>query len=74
MQVRLRATGVRRVNASGAGEALPDVLWEGSLLRAFSRLLAVGRESVRVTPGDRLLGGVVAPSLVVAEMPGLRAV
>ncbi len=72
MQVRLRATGVRRVVPAGLGEALPDLVWEGSLLRAFSRLLAVGRESVRVTAGERLLGGVVAPPVVVAEMAATR--
>lgn len=64
-QLRARLRGVRRVTAAGLGEALPDLIWEDSLLRALSHVLAVGDEAVCTAPGDDILGGVNAPELVI---------
>ena len=73
LAVRARAVGVRRVEDGRLGEALPDLLWEDSLLRLFSSLRAVGGEPVRLAePG--FLGGVSAPLIAVEGAEELRPV
>jgi hypothetical protein len=63
--------GVRRVRDGRLAEGLPDLVWQDSLLRLFSRLRAVGGEPVRLAePG--FLGGVVAPMIAVDGAEALR--
>lgn len=72
LHVRATARGVRRIRDGRVAEALPDLVWEDSLLRALGRLRAVGRDPVvratRTTP----FGGISAPSLVLESAEGLR--
>lgn len=70
---RFRAVirGVRRVDASGRlAEALPDLVWEDSLLHVLARLVAVGRHSTTMARGT--FGGTRAPAFVIPEARSLR--
>jgi len=62
---RAVARGVRRIENGALGRALPDLLWEASLAEVFTRVLAVGRETVVVAGDEPLLGGISAPALVI---------
>jgi predicted Zn-dependent protease len=72
VQFRAVVRGARRIDSSGPGAPLPDLLWEDSLLRVFSALEAVGAETGRFQGDDLLLGGIVTPSIVVTEVRALR--
>jgi hypothetical protein len=50
---------------------LPELVWEDSLLRLFSRVLAVGGDPVRLAD-PAFLGGTSAPMLVVDGAEALR--
>jgi predicted Zn-dependent protease len=72
VQFRARAGGVRRIRDGRLAEALPDLIWEDSLLRAFSTLLGIGQEpALRANP-DGYLGATSAPALTIGEVEGLR--
>lgn len=72
LHFRTIARGMRRVENGTLGAALPDCIWEDSLLRALARLQGVGtRPVVRSTPSTPL-GGISAPALVLAEVEFLR--
>ena len=72
VQVRAQARGVRRIENGTLAEAYPDLLWEDSLLRAFSSILAIGRQPVLCASPDGVLGGVSAPAVAVSGVGGLR--
>jgi len=71
LMIRARAGGVRRIEGGRLGVGLPDVIWEDSLLRVLSSLLAIGSKPV-VCPTATLLGGISAPALAVAAGGSLR--
>jgi hypothetical protein len=68
---RARVLGARRVEGGRLAEGLPELVWEDSLLRLFSRVLAVGGEPVRLAD-PAFLGGTSAPMLVVDGAEALR--
>jgi predicted Zn-dependent protease len=73
LAARARAVGVRRIRDGRLAEGLSDLVWQDSLLRLFSRLLAVGGEPVRLAePG--FLGGVSAPLIAVDGAEELRPI
>ncbi len=71
VQFRARARGVRRIEAGGLGRAVPDLVWQDSLLRALSNLSGLGRETVRRLGPDGFLGGISAPALALAAVQSL---
>ena len=73
MLVRARARGVRRIRDGRLAEPVIDLVWEDSLLRVFSNLLAIGAAYYSRTSRDGFLGGTTAPALVVAGVDGLAA-
>ncbi len=68
------ARGVRRIRNGRLAEPLPDQVWEDSLLRAFARLRAIGRDSILRSTSTTLLGAISAPSLVLDASEGMRPV
>jgi len=73
MRVRARARGVRRLRGGRLAEPVIDLVWEDSLLRVFSNLLAVGATCFCRPSRDGFLGGTSAPALAVADVDGLTA-
>lgn len=71
-QIRAHARGVRRIERGQLGQGLPDLLWEDSLLRAFSSLLALGAEPVVWSPRAGFFGAISAPSLAISGVSGLE--
>ncbi len=71
-QIRAHARGVRRISEGQLAEGLPDLIWEDSLLRAFSNLLGVGSEPVLRISHDGVLGGISTPALAIADTSSLR--
>jgi predicted Zn-dependent protease len=72
VQIRSLARGVRRITGGSLAEGLPDLIWEDSLLRAFSNLLGVGSQSVVRLSHDGFLGGISTPPLAIADATNLR--
>ena len=72
VQIRAHARGVRRIGEGGLAEGLPDLIWEDSLLRAFSNLLGVGSEPVVRISHDGVLGGISTPALAIADSSNFR--
>jgi predicted Zn-dependent protease len=72
VQIRARARGVRRIVDGALERGIPDLVWEDSLLRALSNLLAVGRDPTVRIGQDGLLGGITAPAIVIAGVTGLQ--
>lgn len=73
IRVRARARGVRRLRGGRLAEPVIDLVWEDSLLRVFSNLLAVGATCFCRPSRDGFLGGASAPALTVADVDGLTA-
>jgi len=73
MRVRARARGVRRLRGGRLAEPVIDLVWEDSLLRVFSNLLAIGAICSCRPSRDGFLGGTSAPALAVADVDGLTA-
>lgn len=73
MRVRARARGVRRLRGGRLAEPVIDLVWEDSLLRVFSNLLAIGASCFCRPSRDGFLGGTSAPALAVADVEGLSA-
>lgn len=71
MRVRARARGVRRIRDGRLAEPIVDLVWEDSLLRVFSNLLAIGSTSYSRTSRDGFLGGTTAPALAATGVDGL---
>jgi PmbA protein len=72
VQIRANARGVRRIRDGKLGKGLPDLVWEDSLLRAFSNLLAIGSEPGLRISHDGVLGGISTPALAIADASNLR--
>jgi predicted Zn-dependent protease len=66
------ARGVRRIRDGRLAEALPDCIWDDSLLRCLSETPRVGAELSRRLSRDGVLGGVCAPPLMLSAH-GLQA-
>jgi len=60
------ARGVRRIRDGALAEALPDCIWDESLLRCLSESPAIGSVSTRRLSRDGILGGISAPPLLLA--------
>ncbi|MXX76530.1 MAG: hypothetical protein F4210_16765 [Holophagales bacterium] len=73
MRVRARARGVRRLRGGRLAEPVIDLVWEDSLLRVFSNLLAIGATCSCRPSREGFLGGTSAPALAVADVDGLTA-
>ncbi len=71
-QLRFRTVArcVHRIENGQLGTALPDFSWEDSLLRAFARLRAVGRQPVVHSTPTTPLGAISAPAVVLADIEG----
>jgi len=69
---RAVARGVRRIRDGQLAEALPDLIWEDSLLRILANVLAVGDTPVRRFGRAGILGGFSAPGLAVGEVGELK--
>jgi predicted Zn-dependent protease len=72
VQIRTHARGVRRIRDGRLAEPLPDLVWEDGLLRTFSSLLAVGKETVLCSSPEGYLGGISAPALAISGVGDLR--
>lgn len=73
LRIRGKARCVRRIENGRLGAALPDFVWEDSLLRALARLRAVGRETVVHSTPTTPLGAIAAPAIVLADSDGFLA-
>ncbi|MEM7583581.1 MAG: metallopeptidase TldD-related protein [Acidobacteriota bacterium] len=70
LRVRMTARCVRKIEGGQFGAALPDFVWEESLLRALARLNAIGREAVVHATSTTPLGAISAPAIVLADTEG----
>ncbi|MEM7351019.1 MAG: metallopeptidase TldD-related protein [Acidobacteriota bacterium] len=73
LKIRTTARCVRRIENGRLGAALPDFVWEESLLRALARLRAVGHEGVVHSTPTTPLGAISAPALVLADSEGFHS-
>ncbi len=60
------ARGVRRIRDGRLAEALPDCIWDDSLLRCLSESPQVGNRLTRRLSRDGVLGGVCAPPVLLS--------
>lgn len=74
LRFRAVAHGVRRIEGGKIGPALPNLVWESSLLEAFARVTAFGAERVAVANGAPWLGATLAPAMGLEPLFTLRAV
>ncbi len=72
LRIRARARCVRQIVNGRLGAALPDCLWEESLLRALARLKAIGRDSVVQATSTTPLGAISSPAIVLADSAGFE--
>ena len=72
VQVRARASSVRRIESGKLSSAIPDLIWEDSLLRAFSNLVGIGSSQVQRISQDGFLGGISTPSMAFSGVSQLR--
>lgn len=70
VRFRARASSVRRIENAELAEPIPDLVWEDSVLRAFSSLAGLGSETVIWSPTGSA-GAFATPALSLAEVPGL---
>ena len=73
LKIRTRARCVRQIVNGKLGAALPDCIWEESLLRALARLNGIGRDAVVQTTSTTPLGAISAPAIVLADSGGFEA-
>ncbi len=67
------ARGVRRIRDGRLAEALPDCVWDDSLLRCLSEKPAVGSTLGRRLSRDGVLGATCAPPLYLSSVRGLTS-
>lgn len=72
LKVRARVRCLRRIESGRLGAALPDCVWEESLLRALARLSAIGRDSVVQATSTTPLGAISSPAVVLADSDGFE--
>lgn len=68
VRLRAHARGVRRVRGGELCDALPELVWEDSVLRVFSSLSGIGTELVCRASRDGFLGATRAPAVVIADV------
>ena len=73
LHFRAIARCAQRIENGRLGATLPDFAWEESLLRAFARLRAVGRESAVHSTPTTPLGAIAAPAIVLADAEGFHS-
>jgi predicted Zn-dependent protease len=66
------ARGVRRIRDGQLAEALPDCIWDDSLLRCLSESPQLGNALARRLGRDGVLGGICAPPILLSAQ-NLRA-
>jgi predicted Zn-dependent protease len=69
---RARARGVRGIDAAGLERAVPDQVWESSLLRCFAHLLGVGRDVIVARTSSSFWGGITTPALLLESSGTFR--
>lgn len=74
LTVRITARGVRQIENGTLGRALPDLVWEDSLLRVLARIEAVGCDPVVRAMSTTPLGSISAPALALTGVEGLRPI
>lgn len=72
LHFRAKARSVRRIRNGRVAEPVQDQVWEESLLRAFARIRAIGRDPLMRTTSTTLLGAISAPALVLDGSDGLH--
>jgi predicted Zn-dependent protease len=72
VQVRAHARSVRRIENGKLSSAIPDLIWEDSLLRAFSNLVGIGSSPIQRISQDGFLGGISTPSMAFSGVSQLR--
>ena len=75
LRFRAVAHGVRRIDGGTIGPALPNLVWEGSLLEVLAHLSGIGAERVAVVDLDRgtpWLGATLAPAIGLEPLFTLR--
>lgn len=65
---RARARGVRLIQKGQLGPAVPDFIWEDSLLRAFSELAGLGMDTAHRLGDDGYTGGISAPPVALGSV------
>ncbi|HEX2224026.1 MAG TPA: metallopeptidase TldD-related protein, partial [Thermoanaerobaculia bacterium] len=72
LRFRAVARGARRIRGGALDRALPDLVWEDSVLDVLNRVVGIGAEPRPVASGDLFLGATAAPALAVGRVQGLR--
>ncbi len=72
LRIRTVARCVHRIENGRLGAALPDLVWEESLLRALARLRSIGNEMVVHSTPTTPLGAIAAPAIVLADAEGFQ--
>ncbi len=73
LRIRTVARCVHRIENGKLGAAVPDFVWEESLLRALARLHSIGSEVVVCSTPTTPLGAISAPAIVLADAGGFQA-
>lgn len=73
MLFRAHCRGVRTITGGQIRHAVPEQIWEDSLLRVFSNFFAIGRNAAVKASRDGFLGSTSAPATAIAEVAGLRS-
>lgn len=71
LRIRAIAGAVRRIRGGRLVATMPRLLWETSLLQALGRVVAVGRDRVRIADPSSPIGSLVAPALLLSDAAGL---
>ena len=72
LRFRAVARGARRIRGGRLDRALPDLIWEDSLLSVLQRVLGIGAEPLPAATGDLVFGTTAAPALAIGGVGGLR--
>lgn len=74
LTVRAVARNVRRIQGGVVTGALPDLVWETSLIRSLGRLLGLGSQTAVLAPARHggLFGGTFAPAMALAQGGKIR--
>ena len=74
VRVRLRALarGVRQIAGGALTQPALDFRLDDSVLRIFSDLRGIGRDTYCRLSNDGLLGGISAPAVLIGDAPGLE--
>ena len=72
VQIRATARSVCRIENGQLSLPVPDLIWEDSLLRAFSSLVGIGSSPVQRITHDGFLGGISTPAMAFSGVSQLR--